>query len=466
MPPVPADAFAREFRALHAADRTAFVAALWSARGWETSIDDGRGSEAPAGQTEANASVDGVVLAERDGQQRRIGVVDPGRFWTPDLSGLDTLVATRGREAVRTAASETGVEYVSPVDLRDLLLYGVERGVAEDLYEQHVGKPLAREVREETEESGEAGTLLPAIPTVDVGRRALAVIVILALVGVAFAGPGLPGSGPEQAPITVGNVTPEDGTVGAVGVGTPEPTGGPNVAPGVSLDGVESGMTLADAHVAGVQNRSRVLHTELHAFPSANGTRGVVSRNATSVIVNESYYRHESNSVLTGRNGTINSSVSLYADGETVYDRVVFGDDIDYRARSVEEAPATNLDGSVQGYLYRYFVSAEDSVVTCAIEYDTDCPTYRIAVDNPPDRLGENIEDYDGLLIVSDRGVITTIRASYTVPDADGDGEREQIRFALDYRFEEVGPTEPDWLPRAKNASADGTATQTPTPSG
>lgn len=448
MPPVPADAFAREFRALHAADRTAFVAALWNARGWETSVEDG------------------VVLADQDGEQRRIGVVDPGRFGTPDLSSVDTLVAARDRDAVRAAASEAGVEYVAPSDLRDLLLYGVEREVAEELYEEHVGKSLAREAPEETEESGEAGTLLRAVPTVDVGRRALAVIVILALVGVAFAGPGLPGSGPEQAPITVGNVTPEDGSVGAVGVGTPKPTGAPNVAPGVSLDSVESGMTLADAHIAGVQNRSRVLHTELHAFPNANGTRGVVSRNATSVIVNESYYRHESNSILTGRNGTINSSVSLYADGETVYDRVVFGNEVDYRARSVEEAPATNLDGSVQGYLYRYFVSAEDSVVTCAIEYDTDCPTYRITVDDPPDRLGENIEDYDGLLIVSDRGVITTIRVSYTVPDADGDGEREQIRFSLDYRFEEVDPTAPDWLPRAKNASADGTATQTPTPSG
>lgn len=442
MPPVPVDAFARELRAL-GDDRTAFVAALWSTRGWKTSVDDG------------------AVVAERDGDQRRIGVVDPGRFGTPDLTDLDTLVVARDRDAVRAAASGAGVEYVPPAALRDLLLYGVERDVAAELYEQHVGKPLTRAAPAAAGESGGSGAFLPAIPQVEVSHRALAAIAVLALVGVALAGPGLPGSGPDPAPITVGDVTPGDGSVGAVGEGTAEPTGA-NVAPGVSLDGVESAMTLADAHVAGVRNRSRVRHTELHAFRNATGTRGVVSRNATSLIVNESYYRHESNAVLTSRNGTMNASVSLYADGESVYDRVAFGEDVDYGARSVEEAPATSLDGSVEGELYRYFVGAEDSVVTCAIEYDSDCPTYRIAVDDPPNSLGEGVEDYEALLIVSDRGVITTMRVRYTLPNSDG--ERGQVRFSLDYRFEEVEPPAPDWLPRAKNASATGAGTETATP--
>jgi len=76
--------------------------------------------------------------------------------------------------------------------------------------------------------------------------------------------------------------------------------------------------------------------------------------------------------------------------------------------------------------------------------------------------LSENVADYEALAIVSENGVVTTIRASYTLPDEDGDGEREPVSFALDYRFEEVTVTAPEWLPAARNATAaNGTATPT-----
>lgn len=448
MPPVPADTFAREFRALHAADRTAFVAALWNARGWETSIDDG------------------VVLADQDGEQRRIGVVDPGRFGTPTFSGLDTLVVACDREAVRSAADEAGVEYVSPSDLRDLLLYGVEREVATGLYEEYVGKPLARAAPEKPEKEGEAGTLLPAIAEIEVSHRALAAIVILALVGVALAGPGLPGSGADPAPITVSNVTPEDGSVGAVGVGATSSTDEPAIAPGVTLDGVESGMVLADAHVAGARNRSRIRSTRLVGPPNGSSMGGASRRNTTARITNESHFYYRENAIggIAGPGESAESET--YAEGGPMLQRLVTENETRYFRYGADEWSASDYDANVQSYLYRYFVGAENSVVTCAIEFDRDCPTYRVAVEDPPNALGEEIQNYSALLIVSDRGVITTIRVQYTLPDTDDDGEREQVRFALDYRFDDVSPEAPDWLPKAKNATANETATQSPTPSG
>lgn len=441
MPPVPTDAFAREFRSL-AADRVAFVAALWEARGWQTTVDDGS------------------VVAERAGERRRIGVVDPGRFGTPELSGLDTLVVARDRDAVRSAAAEAGVAYVPPADLRELLLYGLERETAAKLYEQYVGKPLERAVPEEGEKSGGTGFSLPAIPSVEPGRRVIAAIVLVALVGVVVAGPTLPGTGSEPAPITVTDTTPDEGTVDAVGVESPSPTEAPGIAPGLSLDGVESAQTLADAHIDGVRNRSRVRSTRLAGPPNASGMGGTSQRNTTTLIVNDSrFYRHEH--AVGGVGGPGGSAeLETYADGGPVYQRLAVENDTRYSRYGADELSATDFD-EIRGSLYRYFVGVENTVVSCAIQFDSDCPTYRLAVDEPPNALGEEVAEYEAFMIVSDRGVITTIRASYTLPDADDDGEREPVSFALDYRFEEVTVEDPDWLSDAKNATANGTETGT-----
>jgi hypothetical protein len=441
MPPVPVDAFAREFRALPGADRTAFVAALWSASGWETRVKKG------------------VVIAHRDGEQRQIAVVDPGRFGTPDLTGVDTLVTARDRGSIRAAASEAGIEYVSPTDLRGLLLYGVEREVAEQLYEEHVGKPLSRAV---PENAGDSGTLLPEMPQIGVSRRALAVIAVLALVGVALAGPGLPGWGPEPAPVTVNDVTPENGTVDAVGVATAEPTERPDVAPGLTLDGIKSGIALADAHITGVRNRPRVIRTRMTGPPNSSAMGGLSRRNTTTWIANDSHFFQRASAVggVAGPGGTV--TVETYADGGPVYRRYAVENETPrYFRYSLDERSATDDDSDVQAYLYHYFVGAEDTVVTCAGENDSDCSTYRVAVDDPPSVLGENVEDYEAMLIVSERGVITRIRVSYTLPDEDGDGEREQMKFALDYRFKDVKPEAPEWLGEAKNATTNGTETTT-----
>ncbi|GAB7093170.1 hypothetical protein JCM30237_03220 [Halolamina litorea] len=442
MPPVPADAFSREIRSLTSSERAAFVADLWEAQGWETRVDGN------------------VVVADRDGETERLRVVDPGRFGTPELDGVDRLVVARDRDGVRRVAEEAGVEYVPPDALRDVLLYGVCRSTAEELYERHVGKPLARAAPAPDTDSPEAGGGV-TLPTVPVGRRAVAAVLVLALVGAALAGPAIPvgTSNPVATPGTI-STTPEDepaGAVGAIDTATPTPAREPEVVPGMSLSGVESAPVLTVAHLRSIRNRSRVRAVRLRGPVGAPFMGGTSSQNLTTWTENRSHYFNRIRAVRDSGNDSRPLEVATYADGSgTVYERFSGTNVTRYTRLSLAERPSTYYDAAVEGYLYRYFVTVDNTVVTCQIAYDTDCPTYRVEIDGEvPSTLPEGVEDYDALMIVSEDGVITTMRASYTLPDTDGDGEREPVSFALDYRFEPVEPPTPAWLDEAKNETAD-----------
>ena len=443
MPPVPAEAFASEFRGLSTEERVEFVAGLWAARGWETAVDGA------------------VVAAERGDEDRRIRIADPGWFGTPDVSGVDTLAVARDRTTVREAAEEAGVDYHTPADLHDLLLYGIDRETAAALYADRFDRPLERSVPDESDDDGRAATLLTALPSLRENRRAFVAILLVALVGVAVAGPALSGgNAPDRSPVTVNGVTPGDESAGAIGAASPTPTEMPGLIPGVTRAGVVDPRELTQAHVDGVRNRSRVQQRELQISVNGSGEIGLVSRNRTAWVANASHYRSESSRTFVGDSGPSQMAGGVYAAGGDAYQRTVFPDGVRYSRYPPSEYPATEIDADVQASLYRYFAGADDVVVKCAIEFDTDCPTYRIEVDDPPAALGSEVEAYEALAIVSNRGVITTIRANYTVPDRDGDGERERVRFALDYQFEEVTVSPPAWLPEAKNATANGTATE------
>jgi hypothetical protein len=447
MPPVPEEAFASELRGLSTTDRTQFVADLWSARGWETTVEDG------------------VVVAERDDERRRIRVVAPGRFGTPDVSGVDVLVSARDREGVRETAEAADVEYVPSAELRDLLLYGVEREAAASLYEEWFDRPLMRTAPDESDGRSVAGSVAAALPPIAKRRRTVAVVLLVGLVGVVVAGPALSGVGaPDQSPVTVANVTPDEETPGAIGAASPEPTEPPGLLPGVNAAGIDDVSALVEAHVAGVRNRSRVRSVTIVGPPNASIMGGTTRRTLTTWIDNRSHYRHESASQFPGADGW-NGSAGVYADGEVAYQRVVIGNDSAYSRYPVADRPASQYD-DVAPYLYRYFTNTEATVVTCAIRFETDCPTYRIEVDEPPAGFAEGVEEFDALAIVSDRGVITTMRVNYTITV---DGERATVELALNYQFESVDPEPPEWLPDAKNETANRTATEggtTPTATG
>ncbi|MFW5949369.1 MAG: hypothetical protein ACOCSD_07215, partial [Halolamina sp.] len=257
MPPVPLDAFTREFRRLSPGDRAGFVAAVWAARGWETTVDGD------------------VVVADRGEDRRRIRVVAPGWFGTPDLDDVDVLVVARDRKGVRSVASEAGVEYVPPEILRDLVLYGIDRNRARTLYGEWFDRPLTRTAPEPETEERAFDWFWAALPSLTGNRRAVGTLLFVVLVGIAVAGPALPGgSAPDQSPVTAADVTPADEPGGAVGAASPTPTERSGLPSGVTRAGVVDPTTLVAAHTAGVRNRSRVRSVTMTGSPNTSTMDG------------------------------------------------------------------------------------------------------------------------------------------------------------------------------------------------
>ncbi|ESS03025.1 MAG: hypothetical protein A07HR67_02534, partial [uncultured archaeon A07HR67] len=272
---VPSEAaFARQFRALSTAERRRFVAALWTARGWETSHETAEAT---------------LVVARRDGETRRIAVGTP----VPD--DVDVVVDETGRSAaVRRRTEATGASRVSPADLRDKLLYGVDRDTADRLFCRHFGVDLAAAattdavggrrrvmrawrsiVADERPAIGRARSAIAAAAAV-----ALLIAIVVLLPGGAplldggidsadadRAGPSEPVDGeyaaaadvigtPASAERTAASLDDsaylglyEDGLTGTVGSTARTP-------PGAFLTGVYDPDALADAHVAAVSNVS------------------------------------------------------------------------------------------------------------------------------------------------------------------------------------------------------------------
>lgn len=456
MPPVSVDRFASALRGISTSSRTAFVAALWTARGWET------------------AATDGVIVANRDGKRRRIRVVDPGRFGAPNMAGIDTLVTARDRKSVREAAASAGVEYVSPNDLHDLLLYGVERATAAELYERWFDEPLLQRAPEAGTNAGESNRSGPptGVPFLLENKRILGALILVLLVGIVVTGPSLTGgTTPAQSPVageqeTLGGVDGVDSVAPS-----PSSTEDTQFPPGVSPAGVGNASALAEAHVSGVRGRSRIRSLNASGPWNATFMAGAKQRNESIRVQNETNYRADSVSIVTVENQTM--AISSYAANGSLYQRAVYPDGIEYSPTGSVDYyrypanwnPATQYD-EVETYLELFFEGAESTVVTCAIDYDTDCPTYRLEVTGePPATISASAEEYRALAIVSDTGVITTIRVTYTVPNTDG--KRVQAAFALDYRFEDVELSPPAWLPEewgGNKSTTTETGRETPTP--
>jgi hypothetical protein len=116
-------AFARRFRDQPPETQAAFVAALFAADGWETSRD-GR-----------------VIRVEKGGTTRLMSVAVADTPSDP----VDDLVVPFDTPAVREQAREVNARVLGPDDLRNRLLYGLDRETANALYRDQFGLDLTEE---------------------------------------------------------------------------------------------------------------------------------------------------------------------------------------------------------------------------------------------------------------------------------------------------------------------------------
>ncbi|KAB1198978.1 hypothetical protein GJR99_12420 [Haloferax sp. MBLA0078] len=216
----PHEYFVDRFRRATASERRRFVADLWEARGWETTVEDSR------------------IVAHRGTQTERIAVVTGGWF------GLGPSVPNDAEVVVALAPlSAPSARVVSVDELFEQVRYGLPVEVGNRLVESHFGATL-------DDVPPPSATGLPLVGTVTVPSVlvVLAVVALLVLAIVTTAGvPGVdPGFGASPETQSSPAATPEQ-------TATPEPR---PIASGVTTAGIENATLLAAAHRDAVSTES------------------------------------------------------------------------------------------------------------------------------------------------------------------------------------------------------------------
>jgi len=472
-------AFARRWRALSPAARREFVAALWAARGWETTRE---------------AAESSVVVARRDRRVRRIAVGTP----VPD--DADGVVGDGALRLLSTSprrrADAVGATYVSPADLRERLCYGIDRDAADRLCRRHFGVDLATAGAADAADPGgvrrRASRLRRSVP--DGRRAALGVVAVAALVAAAavLAAGGLPAFGgvtglaPGVAdPAPTPPSPPADGEYAAAAsaIGTAESaergastlddaaslglyedalTGTvgstARTPPGVFLTGVHDPDMLADAHVASASTLSSASVLLVASGPAnatdldaATGGRvGIAGDGGVELAVaSERRYRLAASANASVANANHEGVVEVFADGNAVYERTAGPEGVETRRVPPAAAPnATALAGEVAAEPIRRFLNGSESTVRPAA---TEIPLYRVEVRGEPRALDDEVSDFRAVAFVSADGLVLELSATYV---HGATGERVRVAFRYD-RLGDTAAAPPAWYPEA---SLDGDA--------
>lgn len=457
---VPVRRVGRRFRGLETDRRLSFIAALWTARGFETTVEDG------------------VVVASRDGKTVRIGPVDGSRLRRlfagaippigapPAEAGVDVLVdeaADRGRRSFSEFGNED-VRRVGPADLRELLAYGVDREIGERLAREYLDTPL---VVEDPRRS-------PIATRVNSPFGAVAALLAIAVLATVLLG-GVLGGVPAGVPLSAGD-GPGDGA------GTPDRSteessvfddetgnwsvddaqgleGESELPPGLSLSGVEDASRLAHAHRRSLPT-SRTVEIDFEGPPDAIGFQGIVATSLAWEAETSIRYHAESAVTFANRNRSSGEElrsreVHVFADGDREY--VGFRDDLsgDDRNGSFDEYRVFRLgsffsptDSPSATRIDRYLDSNETrlEVVT-----ERTHPRYVVVATEPPAGLPDTVESYRARAIVRPDGIVTRLEVTYERRDADRTTRYEQRVSKL----ERTTVVEPAWVEEAREGQRE-----------
>lgn len=420
---------AADLAALDPDDLTALVADLWSALGWETAVD---------GRT---------VTVERPGERRIVHVLPArgglDRLRRPDSpADADVVVDAGGSRRVRSAALESGAEYVGPREVRDRLRYAVPRETGRALAAEYLGRPLHQETTGGPEWS--VRDVLAALGVVGV----VLAVVLAGPVGLLPTLQGGSAGTPTSAdggtvPSTASPVTPATPTA-ATPTGAPTETEDRYPA-GLSATGVENASALAASHVTELRNRDYAVTVTFEGPPEARGFGNWTSVRWAVRVESSHNFALEAN--YSGGNMTP-TGVGVYANGVLLYRRISIGNDTRYEA-----LPAEARDAS--GYLFVVANDVEDYLEaprTAVQRVETDDGIrYRVVATGTPPALSGDVDDYRAEATVTQEGRVTLLSVSYTLVV---DGEPRSVQVTYDYsEYDEAVVERPWWYEAARNAT-------------
>ena len=412
MPPLSPSTFARKFRWQWPATQRALLADLWEARGFDTHVDD-----------DAD-----LVVAERDGERVSIGVVGPLGLSPPDA---DVLVATgplSGR--AESAASSTSAELLTPADVHEQLLYGVDREDANRIAREYLDTELT--VPPSATDSG-----------ADYSRVVVLVAVVVA-VGAVVAISGVGGPFAEEraeqfpTPEPAEQAPTEDGSSS---VSTATDDSADAYPAGLDGSGVENASELAAAHRTAIENRERRVETSYRGPGNTTMLSGIVQHEVTSYFHSSSRF-NTTFQVVELRNGSrTNRTVRYWADGSQRHRLVVTENDSSYSRTPLSERSIVVAVEAFVNRIYMGALTANETSVETVQKFGV--TVHRIFAAGDPEGYRDNVTDFRAVASVTPDGRLIRLRVEYThVPTG------EPVRIEITYgEVDEVPPPpRPEWV--------------------
>ncbi|WP_049934776.1 hypothetical protein [Haloplanus natans] len=463
MPSSPGASFRARLATVDHETATAFVAAVFAARGWTV---DHRGDDlraTPPGADRPRRLVVDIGVGEHAHAEADTNAADGADPIRVDAATLHELVVYALSTAERTRLcrefldSEFGAFDAPPtVDRVDVgtgrnARDSDSRGTADTWRERGGGAPASDstddarsrdEVPEhdgdgESSASGDARTMTRRERRVRVGVAVVALSLVLGGI-VTAVGPGLTGS---AAAILDGGVTADDGGGGQADEVQLAANG--SWPPGLDGSGVGNARRLADAHEAALDGRPFRLRIVFREFDD-DGMRGVAHERA--VVAASGRYRSEVRRIGTIDHGSsVIGAAETYSDGERRYVRSADGDG-DAAGESPTLRPYSTMATTDPNRLVdrteryvRWYLGVNESRLTGTVDRDG-TTLYAIDFEGDP---WPAATDASGRALVSETGVVREIRRTY-VPRSD---RSVRIEIVVQITPEPVAVTRPDWVP-------------------
>lgn len=385
----------------------------------------------------------------------------------------DAVVDPYGSDRIRSRARAAGARYLGPDGLRDLLLYGIDRGRADELFQRYFDRPLDVP----SPDRSRVPELAAYASALD--RRALVAVSLILVLGVAGALAGLSGAPPSggradaevgTTASPVGSVTPVDvgnatgggdaerrGTAGSARrseTSTPKPLS-------VALSGEHvDAEALARNHVVALSMQSYRWVVEYNGTRDTDGRQWVHARQSVAVATHRTYARTLTGARLATDRSVQPVRVDAYANGEALYRRVGSPDDPTYERYELNQSrTADRFARRSSTHVVRYLSTTHADVRRVLLENNR---VYRIEATGTPTALSPvqpganggslsppfgNVTNYTAVAYVQPPGIVFSLDVRFTV-----DGRPVRFRYDL-YWYEPVHVERPSWYETARNAT-------------
>lgn len=412
MPTLDVDPFARRFRALSPSERRDFLAALWEARGTDVTIVNGTLIAVPDGESPAEQGDSPIRL-------ELVGLFPRGE------TDADVVIATRDSTRASAYAADNDADYLTPTDLHEFLLYGIDREVADDISRAHLGTPIEIPEREHSPRS----VVTPAV--------LLVVIVSIAAVGV-LSGVWMPVTDDAtlDTPSTPGETADTP---------TPESQKSELYPPGFDADGVTDPEEAIDAHWRQVRDVQRSAAITYHGPENTSMFPRTIRHESEGTFEREGRFHVSTVDQLRLDGVTEEREFERYGADDEVLTRIMDGNESRYS--TAPRGDRTMWDSMEEFAVERYaeaLRAAESSIEPIT---QSGMTLYRVDVTGPPDEARDEISAYEGTIFLTEEGRLVRVTVSYTHGPSN-----ETVRLTVVYR--DVGtatvPEGPDWAEDAR----------------